>query len=105
MNSKFLSLPNAADLVKAAFFAGVIAILTAILNVLTPTPPAVAHFPVSWSDWQPILIAGAVAFIGAIVKTAVTNSAGQLLKTESTPAAQALTEAKATTPALSGQTK
>jgi hypothetical protein len=105
MNSKFLSLPNAADLVKAAFLAGVFAILMGLYNIIAPVPPAIGHFPTAWSDWQPILIAGAAGFIGALIKTSLTNSAGQLLKTEATPAAQALTAAKATTPALAGQTK
>jgi hypothetical protein len=63
------------------------------------------QFPTTLAQWKPVLITGLSAFVGYMLKNLFTNSAGQLLASESTPAAQALAAAKKTIPALQAQTK
>lgn len=76
MKSKFGKV-NVKDLLKGAYLAGIVAFMTALLQILQTGP-------IEWTlaFWVPTFTTTAIAFVGYIVKNITTNSDDQLLKTE-----------------------
>jgi hypothetical protein len=74
--SQFLNL-NWKDLINAAIRAGVMAFLTALLQVLQAGP-------IEWTltFWAPTLSVAAIAVVGSLVKSFATNSDGKFIKKE-----------------------
>jgi len=74
--SNFLNL-NWKDLVNAAIRAGVMAFLTAILQVLQAGP-------IEWTltFWTPTFTVTAIAIVGSLIKSWANNSDGQVLTGE-----------------------
>jgi hypothetical protein len=77
--SKLLSL-NQWDLIKGAFLAAIVAILTALLQALQTS-----KIPNTWAEWSVILSGGLIAFISYILKNIFSNSEGKPLTKEATP--------------------
>jgi hypothetical protein len=77
MKSSFLNL-NWKDLVNAAIRAGVMAFLTALLQVLQAGP-------IEWTltFWTPTLTVAGIAVVGSLIKSFATNSDGEFIKNES----------------------
>ena len=74
--SQFLNL-NWKDLINAAIRAGVMAFLTALLQVLQAGP-------IEWTltFWTPTFSVAAIAVVGSLVKSFATNSDGKFIKKE-----------------------
>jgi uncharacterized membrane protein YeiH len=65
------------DFWKGLIMAVGTAVGTAILKVLE-----LGEFPVKWTDWKVILIAGCSALIIYLLKNLVTNTEGKMFKAE-----------------------
>lgn len=97
MNSKFMSWTGW-DVLKGGITAGLGVVLSGAYQWLSQ-----GQFPTSMAQWKPVLITGAGAFVAYMLKNLVTNSAGQLGATQSTPAAKAMDAHVASTSQPSNQ--
>ena len=75
-NAKLFSI-NQFDLIKGAFLAAIVAIITTAYNSLQAS-----KLPTTWTDWKPILIFGLTTFIGYLLKNLLSNSNGLPLTKE-----------------------
>jgi len=77
MNTSKIGQLNWKDLLKGSFLAGLVALMTAALQLLQAGP-------IEWTlaFWTPTFTAAAIALISYLVKNMVTNSSDQLLKGE-----------------------
>lgn len=72
--SNFLNL-NSKDILKGAFIAGLMAILTGVYQAIEAN-----SFPSDWNSWKVILISGIGSFIAYLIKNFLTNSNDIILR-------------------------
>lgn len=76
MNSKLFQWQGW-DFLKGGLMAAMAVLLSGIYQFFSN-----GQFPAGITEWKPILISGASAFIGYLLKNFFTNSSGQLLTKE-----------------------
>ena len=74
--SSFMGL-NVADVAKSVIMAFLGAFITGLYKFIE-----LGTIPSAWAEWKPVVMAGAAAAIGYLIKNFFTNSEGQILKSD-----------------------